>query len=136
MERTTRILPPEETEQPNYSPETFDDDDIEVFESVALAEEPNPGPFPFFHGIEALSPEQYDEQLYHRLCEAGCTLDNARDAITTDAEAIEWLELKKAVVAVKGLSIADPGLKVTAVIEVERASNDFMRRMGTPWGPQ
>lgn len=108
--------------------------DIDVgtiaFEEAAVAAEPEPGAFPGH--AETLA--QYDTQLMWRAAVAGCRLDSTRAAIATDEDAQEWLELKMAVAATKAIGMADYAGKVTAVIEIEKASWEFMQRMGTAWG--
>lgn len=116
---------PEEFEA--WSQELGIETEVDAFELEAMAEEPLPGSWPESeNGV--VTSEKYNQQLNYRLSCVGHWLDTVRSGISSDADAEQWLELKKAVAAARGLGTAtDSGAnKVTVVIELEDVAYDFV----------
>ena len=102
-------------------------DELSELESIALQEEPGYRS-PDFEAGHSVTEQEYNMMLMERLSVIGRDLDKVRGSITTEEAAEEWLELKMATAAAKGLG--DVYTKVDVVIELEMAAYYFIRDHG------
>jgi hypothetical protein len=101
--------------------------DILAFEIMAIDEEPYYRA-PDFVGGQEVTVEEANMMLTEKLSNAGRTLDAARDAVSNDNQASEWLELKKVVAATK--IVADIYDKFDLVEELWNAVYEFTQELG------